>query len=337
MDEAGTILEEAKIRSDFDTIRAYFSRIPRDRARCVVESSSVWYAVYRLIEGMGFDIILSNPLQTALIAKSKNKTDKVDARRLAELLRLKSIPACYVPDDKTVKEREAVSQRARLTRGRAKYKGFIQSILLQKAAKVDGLKWSPTFVTNLYRLGDWRINQCLDLIARIGDQVVTTDIRIKGMVAANPAARLLTSVPGFGNFSALCLASHIGPIARFNSPYALASYFGLVPSERSSADIVRHGRITKTGSRLIRWVLSEAVLSHVTHVDSDVTRYYERMCERMPAKKAMVAAAHKLLRIVYWMLKKELTFVNCLAEGSAQFKGCRPKAAAAASAPAGGT
>ena len=105
MDEAGTILEDAKIRSDFDTIRAYFSRIPRDKARCAVESSSVWYAVYRLIEGMGFDIILSNPLQTALIAKSKNKTDKVDARRLAELLRLGSIPVCYVPDDKTVKER----------------------------------------------------------------------------------------------------------------------------------------------------------------------------------------------------------------------------------------
>lgn len=214
---------------------------------------------------------------------------------------------------------------------------FIQSILLQKAARVEGLRWSPTFVANLRKLGDWRIDQCLDMIARVDDQVVRTDIRIKGMVAANPAARLLTSVPGFGNFSALCLASHIGPIARFNSPYALASYFGLVPSERSSADIVRHGRITKTGSSLIRWVLSEAVLSHVTHVDSDITRYYERLCERMPAKKAMVAAAHKLLRIVYWMLKKDITFVNCLAEGGAQFKGCRPKAAAAASAPAGGT
>ena len=327
-DEAGTFLEEVKILNSFDTIRAYFSRLPRDRARCVVESSSVWYAVYRFIEGMGFDIILSNPTQTALIAKSKNKNDKVDARKLAELHRLDSVPSCYVPDDKTVKEREAASHRARLTRARAKYKTFIRSILLQKAAKVEGAAWSDTFVSNLRRLGEWRINQCLDMIAHMDGQVVKTDIRIKDMMADNPAARLLYSIPGCGNFISLGLASWIGPIERFNSPYALAPYFGLVPTDRSSADIIRHGRITKTGSKIVRWMLCEAVLVHVGHVDSDITRYYERLCERMPAKKAMIATVNKLLRVIYWMLKKNLTFANCMAEGSAQFKGCRRKAAA---------
>ncbi len=332
-DEAGTIVEEAKIINSFDAIRSYFAGLPPDRTRCVVESSSVWYAVYRFIEAMGFDMILSNPLQTALIAKSKNKNDRVDARNLAELLRIKSIPPCYVPDDKTVKEREATSHRARLTRARAKYKVFIQAILLQKAIKVEGAKWSDTFVSNLRRLGEWRINQCLDMISGIDDQVIKTDLRIRDMVAANPAAQLLLSFPGFGNFIALALAAWIGPIERFSSPYALAPYFGLVPSDRSSADIVKHGRITKTGSKIVRWILCEAVLVHVGHVDSDITRYYERLCERMPAKKAMIAAVNKLLRIVFWMLKKNLTFVNCMAEGSAQFKGCRRKAAAA-SAPA---
>ena len=327
-DEPGTIVEEVKILNSFDAIRAYFAGLPPDRTMCVIESSSVWYAVYRFIEAMGFDMILSNPLQTALIAKSKNKNDRVDARRLAELLRIKSIPPCYVPDDKTVKEREATSHRARLTRARAKYKVFIQAILLQKAIKVEGAKWSGTFVSNLRRLGEWRINQCLDMISGIDDQVIKTDLRIRDMVAANPAARLLLSFPGFGNFIALALAAWIGPIERFNSPYALAPYFGLVPSDRSSADIVKHGRITKTGSKIVRWILCEAVLVHVGHVDSDITRYYERLCERMPAKKALIATVNKLLRIVFWMLKKNLTFVNCMAEGNAQFKGCRRKAAA---------
>ena len=335
VDGAGTIFEEAKILNDFDAIRALFLPLPRDRSRCVVESSSMWYAVYRFIEGMGFDIVLSNPTQTALIAKSKNKNDKVDARRLAELLRLNSIPACYVPDDKTVKERETAAHRARLSRARAKYKMFVQSILLQKAVKVGGPTWSHIFVAKLRRLGDWRINQCLDLIADLDELIARIDLRIKDMVAANPAARLLTSVPGFGNFTALAIAAWIGPIERFSSPYALAPYFGLVPSERSSADIVRHGHITKTGSSIVRWILAEAVLTHVGHVDSDITRYYERLCERMPAKKAMVAAMHKLLRIVFWMLKKNLTFANCMAEGGAQFRGCRRKAAVGAAAAEG--
>ena len=330
VDGDGKILREARIVNDFDAIRSFFSKVPRDRARCVVESSSVWYAVYRFIEGMGFDMILSNPLQTALIAKSKNKTDKVDARRLAELLRLDSIPSCYVPDDRTVKEREAASHRARLSRARAKYKVFIQSILLQKSIRIPGARWSSVFIAGLRRIGDWRINQCLEMIARLDEQILKTDLVIKDMVAANPAARLLTSMPGIGNFTALALASWIGPIGRFSSPYELPPYFGLVPSERSSAEIKRHGSITKTGSGLIRWVLCEALLTHVGHVDSDITRYYERLRERMPAKKAMIAAVHKMVRIVYWMLRKNLTFVNCMAEGSAQFKGCRKKGAAAA-------
>lgn len=70
---------------------------------------------------------------------------------------------------------------------------------------------------------------------------------------------------------------------------------------------------------------------HVTRVDTDITMYYEKLSKKMPAKKAMVAAAHKMLRVVYWMLKKNLAFVNCMAEGSAQFKGCRRKTAALAS------
>ena len=131
-DGEGTFLREARIVNTFEAIEAFFTRLPRARAKCVVESSSVWYAVYRFIEGMGFDMILSNPLQTALIARSKNKNDKVDAKRLAELLRLNSIPSCYVPDDETVRAREAVSHRARMSRARAKYKVFIRSILLQK-------------------------------------------------------------------------------------------------------------------------------------------------------------------------------------------------------------
>ena len=186
------------------------------------------------------------------------------------------------------------------------------------------------FIAGLRRLGDWRINQCLEMIVRLDEQILKTDLAIKGMAAANPAARLLTSMPGIGNFTALALASWIGPIGRLSSPYELAPYFGLVPSERSSAEIIKHGHITKTGSGLIRRVLCEALLTLVGHVDSDITRYYERLRERMPAKKAMIAAVHKMTRIVYWMLRKSPTFVNCMEGGSAPFKGCRKKGAAAA-------
>ena len=328
VDEDGKILSEAKIVNDFATIREFFSKISKEKTKCVVESSSVWYGVYRLIEGMGYDIILSNPLQTFLIAKSKNKNDKVDARKLAELLRINSISECYVPDEKTVREREAVLHRVRISRARAQQKRFVRAILLQKSDRIRAQSWSPRFVSELRKIDDWRIKDHLGTISHLDDQFVRAELMIKDMVVDNPAAQLLGSIPGIGNLTSLAAAAWIGPIDRFKSPYELSAYFGVTPSERSSAEIVRYGHITKAGSPTVRWLLSEAVLTHVTHVDSDISRFYLRLRKEMPAKKALMATVSKLLRIIFWMLKKNLTFVNCMAEGGAEFKGCvRRKAA----------
>ena len=75
-----------KIRNTVISIRREFACIPRD-ARCVIESSSVRYEVFRFIrDGLGYEMILSNPAQTNAAAASKKKTDKVDARILADSL-----------------------------------------------------------------------------------------------------------------------------------------------------------------------------------------------------------------------------------------------------------
>ena len=140
--------------------------------------------------------------------------------------------------------------------------------------------------------------------------------------AAAPEQTVQLTVPAGG------ISLHHVRTVHGSVPYNLSAYFGVTPSERSSADVVRYGRITKTGSPTIRWLLSEAVLTHVTHVDTDISRFYLRLRKEMPAKKALVATVSKLLRIVYWMLKKNLSFVNCLAEGGAEFKGCVRRTAA---------
>ena len=86
-DSQGNVMYNKKIRNTALSIRREFACIPRD-ARCVIESSSVWYEVFRFIrDDLGYEVILSNPAQTKAIAASKKKTDKVDAHILADLLR----------------------------------------------------------------------------------------------------------------------------------------------------------------------------------------------------------------------------------------------------------
>ena len=96
-----------KVENTHESIRKHFTDIPI-HANIVMESSSVWYNTYRfLTDELGYkNVILSNPYLTKAIAASKKKTDKIDARILADLLRGGYIATCHVPNKKIVKHRQ---------------------------------------------------------------------------------------------------------------------------------------------------------------------------------------------------------------------------------------
>ena len=95
--------------------------------------------------------------------------------------------------------------------------------------------------------------------------------------------------------------------------HKLCAYAGIVPSVRNSADTIHHGNITRRGSGMLRWVLVEAIHSHTRHANNSViTKFYKRLAKKRGASKAAVAAASKLLRIIYWMLKNNMTFEQCI-------------------------
>ena len=307
MDKDGTVLFNRKIPHTREAIKAEVDRLPK-HAKYVIESSSVWEETYRyMAEELGLDVILSNPYTTMLIAKSKKKTDKVDAAVLADMLRGNYIPPCYVPDRKTSGERKAVRHRDNLVRKRTGYKNMVHGILLQMNFKAKGAKpFSPKWMGPIRQIDDYRIKEYLGQIEYHNDAIIRADTRIARLVKDNPNALLLKTIPGVGNFTALTVASMIGDIGRFNSPEALCAYAGVVPSVRGSADTVHHGHITKNGDKLMRWVLTECVLSHVHHVagDSYIKTCYIRIAKKRGKQKAAVAGASKMLRVMYWMLKE---------------------------------
>ncbi len=320
MDSAGRVLRNDRIECSRKTVKKEFSKIPAN-ARYVLESSSVWYGMYRfLTDDLNLDVMLSNPLTTRLIAQSTKKTDKVDAVALADLLRGGYLAGCYVPEEMTVEERQLVRYRDRVVRERTKRKNLVHSILLQNGTKIAGKPFSAGFMAELHKIDDWRIEKHIDAIRFLNGDVEDCDARINDAMAANHHAKILTTIPGIGNITALALASEIGDISRFSSAGQLASYFGLVPSVRNSASMVHHGRITKAGNSLVRHLLTEAVLVHTSFARSSntstpVSRFYERLARKRGTSKARVAAAAKMLTIIFWMLKKDINFWTCVAEG----------------------
>ena len=310
MDAAGNIVLETNIKADRNSVDRLLSKIPKG-SKFVIESSSVYRWIYdHMTDDLGLDVVISNPFLTKAIAASKKKTDKTDARVLADLLRGGYSIACYIPSKKTMEERELVRTRRNMVYTRTAQKNRISGILLQKGIKIKGDKFAYPGIARLQKLGDYRIDAYLRIIEALNDNIIKIDVRIRNAVKENPNAQLLLSIKGIGNYSALTLAASIDGISRFPDSRRLCSYAGVVPSVRNSADTVHHGRITKRGDSMVRWILTEAVKCHTRfEPDSDITKFYLHTKKKRGHSKAVVAASSKMLRVMYWMLKEKREFV----------------------------
>ncbi len=126
-----------RIDNNLKQVGKFFDNL-NDEKTCIVESSCVWYNIYSyLSEKKHLNVILSNPIKTRAIASAKIKTDKLDAVKLANLLRGGYIAECYVPDRRIMDLRELVRHRAALVRMRTKLKNKIHSIVLMKGIQIS--------------------------------------------------------------------------------------------------------------------------------------------------------------------------------------------------------
>ena len=306
LDGDGKILTNRKIPHTPESVRDMAGHLPK-QTKYVMESSSVWEGTYRLMtEEMKLDVTLSNPRTTLLIAKSKKKTDRVDAVVLADMHRGGYIAACYVADIKTMGERELVRHRDKTVNRRTSCKNSIHGILLQLNFQTRATSFSTPWIYQVRGLKNYRINDQLTLIETLNTLIRKLDRRVDEAVGNNEYTKLIRTIPGFGNFSALVVASMIGDIDRFNSPESFCSYCGVVPSVRSSANKTYYGPITHTGDSLLRRILVECTMVHLRYApaDSYIVRFYNRIEKKRGKNKARVAAASKMLRVIFHMLKE---------------------------------
>ena len=311
VDQKGTLLCNYKFQHTREDVDSEVSKMPKN-AKYVIESSSVWNDTFHFMrDELGLDVILSNPYTTKLIAESKKKTDKVDAAILADMLGGGYIAECHVAGSKTTKERDLVRYRHMMVEIRTRMKNSIHGILLQNSMKPTGVPFTHRWVAQLRQMQDYRTDGYLAIIESLDNVIMRSNIRIRDAVNDNPDAMLLKSIPGVGDYTALIIASAIDGIERFHSSEKLSAYAGIVPSVRSSADIAHHGRITRRGSNILRWILVECVHSHVRFApSSDVSMFYYRIRKKRGGGKAAVAAASKMLHVMWWRLKEKRGFVK---------------------------
>ena len=311
MDADGNELANKKIRNNPEDIKDCLGYI-HPNSKLVIESSSVWKAAFfQIRDKLHLDVILSNPRMNRLIAESKKKTDKVDAKILADLLRGGYTIPCHVPSAQNMDNRDLVNYRYTLVRHRTGLKNSVHGILLQKSIQPSGAPFYTPWLAQVRAINDYRINAYLDIITFINDKILQSDARIRQAAKENEDATLLQSIPGVGAYTALVISCTIDGIERFVKSHKLCSYIGVVPSVRSSGNTVHYGHITHTGSNICRWVLVESVLSHVRCApNSDISKFFIRIAKKRGTSKATVAAASKMLRMIHTMLKERREFIT---------------------------
>lgn len=275
-------------------------------ASFVLESTGVWEFVYEIIEEKGFPVKLAHPLKVRAIAEASVKTDKVDARTLAKLLRLDMVPESYIPPKEIRDLRRLTRLRSYLTQTNTGLKNRTHAELLTRGIhRPDDLVKPFTQKSN-----DWMrsldipgVDVQLNMIEAVQGQISLVNEMIRREYDRREEVRNLTSIPGIGIYSALVILAEIGDVRRFPDPEHLCSYAGLTPTVSQSASSVHYGGISKEGSKQLRWILTEVVHSHHRfEPSSNLSRFYDKIARKRGKQKAAMAAARKLLHIIYWMM-----------------------------------
>jgi transposase len=306
MDEHGETRSTVAIDNDPVALALEVAKAGPD-AEAVLEATYGWYWAADVLEASGLRVRLAHPLGVAMFRHQRVKNDRRDATNLADLLRMGRLPASWLAPPATRELRELVRYRAKLVALRTSLKAQVHAVLAKEGVRVpvsdlfgvggnrllDELEVAPAYAA--------RVRSLRQLIAAVDAEIPVFERELHGLLAGHRGYQAIQAIHGVGRILAGLFVAEIGDVNRFAGPRQLVSWAGLTPKHRESDTTVRRGRITKQGSKLVRWAAVEAVARQrgATKIQRDL----RRIADRRGKPIGRVAAARKLLTLVYYGLR----------------------------------
>jgi transposase len=277
-----------------------------------MEATRNWPFFYDLLEKHVDRVELAHAKGVRMIAEAAVKTDQIDASVLAHLARLNFLPIAYAAPKEIRDLRQHLRYRDWLIDERRRAKNRVHAVLagynltspVTDLFGRSGRAWLEEVVEKDLRSTSTKVVlETLEMITQLDAQIKELGKNIPLPEGLKPKAELLMSMPGIGKLISTVILAEVGDISRFNSAKALCNWAGLTPRVHKSDEVVRHGKISKQGSRYLRTAMVSAAMT-ACRVSPRWYGVYEHLARRIGRRGAKVAVGRRLLTVVFYMLKR---------------------------------
>jgi len=314
VDELGRASPAHRVKHERTAFQDYLESLPPS-SPIALETSGHWYWMVDAMEQAGHQPVLVHARKAKLLMGLVNKTDKLDARGLATLLRNGTVPAVWMAPGALRDQRELPRLRMTLVRVRTALKNRIHAafakygIALTEVSDLFGAKGRKLLEHRLPVETQRAVCVELALLDEVEEQIDGLETRIRQVVKATQMMQWLLSLPGVGEILAIVIALELGTVERFPDAEHFASYSGTVPRVHESGGHRRYGgAVRKDVNLYLKWAFIEAancvVLNQAHWPERHAMQLYQRLHRTKGHAKAVVAVARHLAESTYWMLKR---------------------------------
>ncbi len=341
----GEVRDTGAISNDLHAVEKWIGRLRKVHGREVLlracyEAGPCGFGLARRLGQLGVECEVVAPSMTPKRTGDRVKTDRRDARKLARLLRAGELTAVYIPEATDEAIRDLCRARSDAVDDRRRSRHRLKGFLLRHGYRYQGkTSWSAAHERYLRELVLAHpamkviLEEYLQAIAAAGERIERCEVGMRALLEKwrlTPAVRALMAMKGFQTVAAMILISELGEVDRFTHPRQVMAYLGLVPTENTSNDKRRQGRITKCGNAHARWLLVECAQHYATppKVSKELSRrqegqpaqvraiswraqnrlhsrYTRLLGRRLQRNKAMVAIARELCGFIWELLRAQ--------------------------------
>ena len=278
-------------------------------AEVAVEATYGWYWAVDALSEAGFAVTLAHPRGIVSMQNRRAKTDQLDAKELADLLRIGRLASAWIAPPQVRQLRELVRYRHKLVHMRASVKASVHAVLgkcgvIPEIADVFGpvgTKMLDALV--LPEPYASRLASQRRILSVLTSEITVVEVETANRLKDNREYQALLSIDGIGPVMAAIFVAEIGDVHRFTNADQLACWAGLTTRVDSSDARTRRGHVSKQGSRLLRWAAVEGCQRAREPYLAERRRAIVARRGKGAQHIATVAAARHLMRVVFYTMR----------------------------------